>query len=68
MHAEPKTKFGRVINEIEETLIAVLLGLMTLVTFANVIARYVFNANILWALETTVLLSRMSIQIQKPRR
>ena len=50
MHAGPKTKFGRVINEIEETLIAVLLGLMTLVTFANVIARYVFNANILWAL------------------
>ena len=56
MHAGPKTKFGRVINEIEETLIAVLLGLMTLVTFANVIARYVFNANILWALETTVFL------------
>ncbi len=56
MHAEPKTKFGRVINEIEETLIAVILGLMTVVTFANVIARYVFNANILWALETTVFL------------
>ena len=40
----------------EETLIAVLLGLMTMITFANVIARYVFNANILWALETTVFL------------
>ncbi len=56
MHVEPKTKLGRVINEIEETLIAVILGLMTLVTFANVVARYVFNANILWALETTVFL------------
>lgn len=56
MHAEPKTKLGRVINEIEETLIAVILGLMTVVTFANVIARYVFNSNILWALETTVFL------------
>lgn len=56
MHAEPKTKLGRVINEIEETLIAVILGLMTIVTFANVIARYVFNSNILWALETTVFL------------
>jgi len=56
MHYEPKTKLGRVINEIEETLIAVILGLMTLVTFANVIARYVFNSNILWALETTVFL------------
>jgi C4-dicarboxylate transporter DctQ subunit len=37
-------------------LIAVLLGLMTLITFANVIARYVFNSNILWALEATVFL------------
>ena len=56
MHVEPKTRFGRAVNAIEETLIAVILGLMTVVTFANVIARYVFNANILWALETTVFL------------
>jgi len=56
MHAEPKTKLGRVINEIEETLIALILGLMTIITFANVIARYVFNSNILWALESTVFL------------
>ena len=40
----------------EETLIAGILGAMTLITFANVIARYVFNANILWALEATVFL------------
>ena len=56
MPVEPKTKLGRIVNEIEETLIAVILGLMTVVTFANVIARYVFNSNILWALETTVFL------------
>ena len=56
MHVAPTTKLGRAINEIEETAIAVLLGLMTIVTFANVIARYVFNTNILWALETTVFL------------
>ena len=56
MQGQPKSTFGRVINEIEETFIALILGLMTLVTFANVIARYVFNANILWALETTVFL------------
>ncbi len=56
MHVAPRTKFGRVINEIEETLIALILGTMTLVTFANVVARYVFNTNILWALETTVFL------------
>ncbi len=56
MQAAPRTAFGRVINQIEESLIAILLGLMTLITFANVIARYVFNSNILWALETTVFL------------
>jgi len=54
--SEPKLRLGRVVNEIEETLIAFLLGAMTLVTFANVVARYGFNANILWALETTVFL------------
>ena len=56
MQVAPKSRLGRVVNEIEETLIAVILGLMTVVTFANVIARYVFNSNILWALETTVFL------------
>jgi C4-dicarboxylate transporter DctQ subunit len=30
--------------------------MMTLLTFANVIARYVFNTNILWALELTVFM------------
>ena len=56
MSAKPMTRLGRAINELEETLIALLLGLMTLITFANVIARYVFNSNILWALELTVFL------------
>lgn len=46
----------RRLDAFEETLIATLLGLMTLITFANVIARYVFNSNILWALEATVFL------------
>ena len=49
-------KGGGLIDTLEESLIAVILGLMTLITFANVIARYVFNSNILWALETTVFL------------
>jgi len=43
-------------DTIEETFIAITLGLMTLITFANVIARYIFNANILWGLEATVFL------------
>ncbi|TMV08850.1 TRAP transporter small permease [Ruegeria sediminis] len=44
------------VDRIEETIIAVLLGLMTVITFANVVARYVFNHNILWALELTVFM------------
>lgn len=43
-------------DSLEETIIAVLLGLMTLITFANVVARYGFGSNILWALEATVFL------------
>lgn len=43
-------------DKLEETLIALILGMMTLVTFANVVARYVFNDNILWALEVTSIL------------
>jgi C4-dicarboxylate transporter DctQ subunit len=56
MAARAPGAIGRWVNEIEETFIAVILGLMTLITFANVIARYVFNDNILWALEATVFL------------
>ena len=51
-NSKPKS----IIDNIEETFIAITLGLMTLITFANVIARYVFNANILWGLEATVFL------------
>ena len=44
------------VDRIEETLIAFFLGMMTLITFANVIARFGFNSNLLWALEATVFL------------
>lgn len=56
MHQESTTRLGQLMDDIEETSIAVCLGLMTLITFANVIARYLFNDNILWALELTVFL------------
>lgn len=56
MNPQPISKFGRVIDTIEETSIALCLALMTIITFANVVARYVFNNNILWALEVTVFL------------
>ena len=51
-----KDRFGKSVDRIEETLIAIFLGLMTLITFSNVIARYVFNENLLWALEATLFL------------
>lgn len=35
---------------------ASILGIMTIITFANVVSRYVLNTNILWALEVTVFL------------
>ncbi len=43
-------------DRIEEYAIAVILGTMTLLTFANVVARYGFNSNIFYALELTVFL------------
>ncbi len=52
----PTSKIGQIVDNIEETSIALCLGLMTLITFANVVARYAFNENILWALESTVFL------------
>ncbi len=56
MSRQAQSAFGRAVDRVEETVITVLLGLMTLLTFANVVARYVFNTNILWALEVTVFL------------
>jgi len=56
MQDAPKTIIGQFIDRLEESLIALILGTMTLITFANVVARYFFNDNILWALEATVFL------------
>ena len=56
MNAQAAGSVGRVVDWVEETVIAVLLAAMTVITFANVVARYVFNDNILWALEVTVYL------------
>ncbi|MEQ3709090.1 MAG: TRAP transporter small permease [Tateyamaria sp.] len=50
--SSPSSWFDR----LEETLIGLILGIMTVLTFANVVARYAFNANIFFALELTVFL------------
>jgi C4-dicarboxylate transporter DctQ subunit len=48
---QPQTALGRAVNEIEETAIALILGIMTLITFTNVILRYGFNTGLIWGLE-----------------
>ncbi len=51
--APPGGALSRAAARFEETAIAVLLGLMTLVTFVNVVLRYVFNTGFLWSVELT---------------
>ncbi|MFK7745615.1 MAG: TRAP transporter small permease [Roseobacter sp.] len=53
---EADTALGRIVNEIEETAIAVILGLMTILTFINVVLRYGFNTGIIWGLEAVTFL------------
>jgi len=53
---EAETVLGRVVNEIEETAIALILGLMTILTFINVVLRYGFNTGIIWGLEAVTFL------------
>ena len=52
----PKGPVSRAIHEFEETFIALLLGLMTLVTFVNVVLRYAFNSQLIWGLELVLIL------------
>ncbi|MDN5786585.1 TRAP transporter small permease [Pseudorhodobacter sp.] len=52
----PKTAFGRMIDTFEETAIAIILGLMTVLTFINVVLRYVFNSSLIWGLEASLIL------------
>jgi len=43
-------------NRLEEGFIALILATMTMVTFTQVVARYVFNYSFVWALETNTFL------------
>ena len=49
-------RLSRFIHHIEESVIAFILGAMTLVTFINVVLRYVFNSALIWGLEVTLIL------------
>lgn len=52
----PRGPVGRIVHELEESMIALLLGLMTVVTFVNVVMRYGFNSQLIWGLEVTLIL------------
>src|SRR3546814_10591963 len=47
---------SRIVNRLEEGLIALLLGGMAMITFCQVVARYLFNSGAVWALELTTYL------------
>ena len=55
-HYEPKGILGRMVHELEETFIALILGAMTIITFINVVLRYGFNTGLIWGLEMTAFL------------
>lgn len=50
--ARPQQKAG-LVEVIEEAIIAVLFAAMVLITFSQVVARYVFNSGVIWAVELT---------------
>lgn len=48
--------FSKITDRVEEGLIAFLLTVMTLISFTQVVARYVFNFSFVWALELVTYL------------
>jgi C4-dicarboxylate transporter, DctQ subunit len=55
-HGHAQSGLGRIVSEIEETAIALILGLMTIITFINVVLRYGFNTGLIWGLEAVTFL------------
>jgi len=47
---------SRVMNRMEEGLIALLMAAMTVVTFVQVVLRYVFNSGLTWGVQATTLM------------
>lgn len=62
----------KILGKVEEILVVACLGIMTLLTFANVIARYVFSASFSFSEEITtylfVLLSLLGAAIAAKRK
>ncbi|TNE62884.1 MAG: TRAP transporter small permease [Rhodobacteraceae bacterium] len=52
----PKSAAAKFFDGLEENVIAAILGVMTLITFVNVVLRYVFNHSLIWGLEVVLIL------------
>lgn len=55
-HAQAPRNGGYLIDHLEEGAIALILGAMTVITFVNVVLRYLFNSSLIWGLELTLIL------------
>ena len=53
----------KILDRLEEWIVTVMLALMTLLTFSQVVMRYVFNAGFVWALELTTVFFAVMIFI-----
>lgn len=53
---QPQTLLGQLIARAEEVIIAAILGAMVLLTFVNVVLRYLFNDSLIWGLEVVLVL------------
>ena len=51
-----RDRVSRIIDEIEETIIAIILAMMVIITFINVVLRYGFNSGLIWGLEMVTFL------------
>ena len=45
----------KILDRLEEWIVTIMLALMTLLTFSQVVMRYVFNSGFVWALELTTV-------------
>ncbi len=53
----------KILDRLEEWIVAVMLAAMTVLTFVQVVLRYVFNSGFTWALELTTLFFAVMIFI-----
>ena len=51
----------KILDRLEELIVTIMLAAMTLLTFSQVVMRYVFNAGWTWALELTTVFFALMI-------